>query len=58
MGTLRDVLLTLVVLLALLLGLVALPFIIFCLIFLGVGYIVYATIHDRRLAQRRGRYER
>lgn len=51
MKMVRDIALTLVVLLVLLAGLIALPFIAVAVIILIIGFIVYATLHDMRINQ-------
>lgn len=50
MKAIRDVVIALVIVVGLLGALLALPFIVFLLTLLGVGFIVYAIIHDSRLA--------
>ena len=49
MKAIRDVAITLVVIGGLLGVLLALPFIVFLITLLVVGYITYAVIHDNRL---------
>lgn len=51
MRALRDLLVTVAVLLALVSGLAALPFLIISLVIIGTGFILYAFLHDRRIAE-------
>lgn len=46
----RDLALTIGVLLLLIAGAVALPFFILLVVIVGLGFLIYACIHDHRIA--------
>ena len=46
----RDLALTVGVLLLLIAGAVALPFFILLVVIVGLGFLIYAYLHDRRIA--------
>ena len=49
MKEVRDLLLTVGLLLLLISGMAAVPFIIVLLVILGMGFIIYAYLHDQRI---------
>ena len=49
MGTFKDVLLVIGIVLAILGGLLALPFIAFAIFIIAMGWVLYAHCHDERL---------
>jgi len=58
MKGLRDLIVTTLVLLGLIGVLVAAPFIVVLLVILAVGYLIYAVVHDTRIAQEERHAER
>lgn len=51
MGTLRDLIITVGILLVGLTLMIAFPIVVLLVVFCVVGYLIFALIHDTRLAQ-------